>query len=53
MGFGPPPVSHNGITLHENPYAAPDVDSDHEENSLIKDLASEQSKSVYEKPFDN
>ncbi|KAM8740381.1 leucine-rich repeats and immunoglobulin-like domains protein 3 isoform 2-T2 [Acanthopagrus schlegelii] len=51
-GFGPPSVSHNGITLHENPYAAPDADSD-QESSLTKDSSSEQSNSVYEQPFDN
>uniref|UniRef100_A0A8D3D3E3 Ig-like domain-containing protein n=1 Tax=Scophthalmus maximus TaxID=52904 RepID=A0A8D3D3E3_SCOMX len=49
-GFGPPPMAHNVITLHENPYAAPDVDSDHEENT--KDSSSEQGSSVYEQPFD-
>ncbi|KAI3366899.1 hypothetical protein L3Q82_009540, partial [Scortum barcoo] len=51
-GFGPPPVTHNGIPLRENPYAAPDADSDQEENSLTKDSASQQSNSVYEQPYD-
>ncbi|KAJ4921776.1 hypothetical protein JOQ06_025944 [Pogonophryne albipinna] len=50
-GFGPHSVTHHGITLHENPYAAPDADSDLEE-SLTKDSASEQSNSIYEQPFD-
>ncbi|XP_031721676.1 leucine-rich repeats and immunoglobulin-like domains protein 3 isoform X2 [Anarrhichthys ocellatus] len=52
-GFPPPLVTHNGITLHENPYAAPDADSDLEENILIKDSASDQNDSVYEQPFDS
>lgn len=52
-GFGPPPVTHNGITLHENPYAAPDTESDQEESGLTKDSTSEQSNSVYEQPFDS
>ncbi|KAL7371033.1 hypothetical protein ABVT39_016921 [Epinephelus coioides] len=52
-GFGPPSVTHNGITLHENPYAAPDAESDLEENSFTKDSSSEQSNSVYEQPFDS
>ncbi|KAK2858804.1 hypothetical protein Q5P01_003424 [Channa striata] len=51
-GFDPPPVMCNRVTLHENPYAAPDGDSDHE-NFLPKDSASEQSSSVYEQPFDS
>ncbi|XP_028256007.1 leucine-rich repeats and immunoglobulin-like domains protein 3 isoform X2 [Parambassis ranga] len=49
--FSPPSVTHNGMTLHENPYTAPDTDSDHEDNSVNKDSSSEQS--VYEQPFDN
>lgn len=49
-GFGPPTVKHNGITLHENPYAAADADSDLEENSLTKD--SLESNCVYEQPLD-
>uniref|UniRef100_A0A8C4NUX4 Ig-like domain-containing protein n=1 Tax=Dicentrarchus labrax TaxID=13489 RepID=A0A8C4NUX4_DICLA len=52
-GFGPPSVTHNGITLHENPYAAPDTDSDQEENILTKDSLSEQCNSIYEQPFDS
>ncbi len=52
-GIGPPSVTNNGITLHENPYAAPDTDSDQEENNLTKDSESEQSNSVYEQPFDS
>uniref|UniRef100_A0A3Q1HFI0 Ig-like domain-containing protein n=1 Tax=Anabas testudineus TaxID=64144 RepID=A0A3Q1HFI0_ANATE len=52
-GFGPPLVTHNGIPLHENPYNALDADSDHEGSILTKDLASEQSNSVYEQPFDS
>lgn len=52
-GFGPPSVTHNGITLHENPYAAPDTESDQEENGFIKDSPTEQSNSVYEQPFDS
>lgn len=41
MGFGPP----NGINSEENPYAAPDADSDLDESGPIGD-------SVYERPFD-
>uniref|UniRef100_A0A7N8WQ19 Leucine rich repeats and immunoglobulin like domains 3 n=1 Tax=Mastacembelus armatus TaxID=205130 RepID=A0A7N8WQ19_9TELE len=52
-GFGPSLAMQNGIALHENPYAAPDTDSEHEENSLGRDSVSEQSNSVYEQPFDN
>ncbi|KAM6895606.1 leucine-rich repeats and immunoglobulin-like domains protein 3 [Xenentodon cancila] len=51
-GFLPPSVTYNGITLHENPYTAPDVDSDREDNGISKDLSSEQISSVYEQPFD-
>uniref|UniRef100_G3Q5W8 Leucine-rich repeats and immunoglobulin-like domains 3 n=2 Tax=Gasterosteus aculeatus TaxID=69293 RepID=G3Q5W8_GASAC len=49
--FSSPAATHNGMTLHENPYIAPDADYDLEENSLIKDSSSEQSNSVYEQPF--
>lgn len=52
-GIGPPSVTNNGITLHENPYAAADTESDQEENNLTKDSESEQSNSVYEQPFDS
>uniref|UniRef100_UPI003AAFCCC6 leucine-rich repeats and immunoglobulin-like domains protein 3 n=1 Tax=Centroberyx gerrardi TaxID=166262 RepID=UPI003AAFCCC6 len=44
-GFGPPLAVHNGITLHENPYAALDADSDREESG--------GGGSVYEQPFDS
>lgn len=50
-GFGPPLVTHNGITLHENLYTSPDADLENGENSLTKD--SEQSNCVYEQPFDS
>ena len=46
-------MTHNGITLHENPYTAPDADSDHEENNCNKDLASEQNNGIYEQLFEN
>lgn len=52
-GFGPTSVTHNGITLHENPYAAPDSDSDNEENRYTRHLGLDQSSSVYEQPFDS
>ncbi|XP_060885618.1 leucine-rich repeats and immunoglobulin-like domains protein 3 [Labrus mixtus] len=52
-GYGPPSVTHNGITLHENPYTAADTDSDLEDNSLTRDSSSEQSNCVYEQPFDS
>lgn len=51
-GFSPPSVTYNGITLHENPYTAPDVDSDHEDMGVYKDLSSVQTSGVYEHPFD-
>uniref|UniRef100_A0A673BGF9 Ig-like domain-containing protein n=1 Tax=Sphaeramia orbicularis TaxID=375764 RepID=A0A673BGF9_9TELE len=51
--FGPTSVTHNGITLHENPYAAPDSESDNEENSYTRHLGLDQSNSVYEQPFDS
>ncbi|KAI4878864.1 hypothetical protein NFI96_012047 [Prochilodus magdalenae] len=41
-------VSHNGVTLHENPYAALDTDSDHEEHP-----AADLDSSVYEQPYNN
>ncbi|KAM4711658.1 leucine-rich repeats and immunoglobulin-like domains protein 3 isoform 1-T1 [Anableps anableps] len=46
----PPSITYHGITLHENPYTALDVDSDHEQN--IKDSL-EQGNRVYEQPFDS
>uniref|UniRef100_A0A669BU53 Leucine-rich repeats and immunoglobulin-like domains 3 n=1 Tax=Oreochromis niloticus TaxID=8128 RepID=A0A669BU53_ORENI len=49
-GFTPLSVTQNGITLHENPYTAPDAEADHKE---FNDSSSEQSNSVYEQPFDN
>ncbi|CAB1414290.1 unnamed protein product [Pleuronectes platessa] len=51
-GCGPPSVPHDAMTPHENPYTAPDVDSDHEESSLSRDSSSEHDSSVYEHPFD-
>lgn len=42
--FGPP-LAHNGITLHENPYAAADANTDPEEEGDDED-------GVYERPFD-
>lgn len=39
--FGPP-LTQNGITLHENPYTAPDANTDPEEEDA-----------VYERPFDS
>ncbi|XP_061663502.1 leucine-rich repeats and immunoglobulin-like domains protein 3 [Syngnathoides biaculeatus] len=52
-GYSPPPTACNGNSLHENPYTAPDVDSDREEDDCNKDSESEQSHSVYEQPFDS
>ncbi|KAM9328840.1 leucine-rich repeats and immunoglobulin-like domains protein 3 [Pholidichthys leucotaenia] len=48
-GFSPPSLTHNGTTVHENPYVAPHLDSDNEDS---KDSSSEQSSSMYEQPFD-
>ncbi|XP_043964410.1 leucine-rich repeats and immunoglobulin-like domains protein 3 [Gambusia affinis] len=45
----PQSVTYHGITLHENPYTALDIDSDLEQS--IKDSL-EQSGRVYEQPFD-
>ncbi|XP_072528739.1 leucine-rich repeats and immunoglobulin-like domains protein 3 [Salminus brasiliensis] len=45
-------VSHNGVTLHENPYAALDTDSDHEED-LSQHPAADRDSSVYEQPFES
>lgn len=42
MGFGPP----NGINSEENPYAAPDAESDPDESGPAGDC-------VYERPFDS
>lgn len=57
--FGPPPLAlHNSMMLHENPYAALDTDSEHEEdkNSVqSKNSKSESEKSgnnIYEQPYD-
>lgn len=44
--FIPPPVTHNGMTLHENPYTAPDSDSESEDHPRDSEL------SVYEQPYD-
>lgn len=52
-GFGPPPVMQNGISLHENPYTAPDTECDQEKSSFDMDSVSEQCSSVYEQPFDS
>ncbi|XP_029019254.1 leucine-rich repeats and immunoglobulin-like domains protein 3 [Betta splendens] len=49
VGPGPPAAARSGITLHENPYAAPDADSGDEESVLDK----EQGGGVYEQPFDS
>ncbi|XP_020782130.1 leucine-rich repeats and immunoglobulin-like domains protein 3 [Boleophthalmus pectinirostris] len=46
-GFIPPPVTHNGMTLHENPYTAPDSDSEQEDHPR------DSEHSVYEQPYDN
>uniref|UniRef100_A0A674MXD0 Leucine-rich repeats and immunoglobulin-like domains 3 n=1 Tax=Takifugu rubripes TaxID=31033 RepID=A0A674MXD0_TAKRU len=43
--FGPPPTQ-NGISLHENPYTAPDANTDPEEDDEADDA-------VYERPFDS
>lgn len=43
--FGPP-LAQNGITLHENPYTAPDANTDPEEEDRADD-------GVYERPFDS
>lgn len=48
--FGPPPVTQTEITLHENPYTAPDLDLDG--NGWTRSSASEQSSSIYEQPSD-
>uniref|UniRef100_A0AAV2J0F2 Ig-like domain-containing protein n=1 Tax=Knipowitschia caucasica TaxID=637954 RepID=A0AAV2J0F2_KNICA len=48
-GFMPPPVTLNGMTLHENPYTAPDSDS--EPDRPLRDSYTDQS--VYEQPYDN
>uniref|UniRef100_A0A665TUR1 Ig-like domain-containing protein n=1 Tax=Echeneis naucrates TaxID=173247 RepID=A0A665TUR1_ECHNA len=54
MGFGPPSVTQNGITPPENPYITTDVDSDQEDNSVVKESGLEQSQSgIYEQPFDS
>lgn len=45
--FIPPPVTHNGMTLHENPYTAPDSDSESEDHPRDSEL------SVYEQPYDS
>lgn len=52
-GFSPPPVMQNGITLHENPYTAPDMECDQEKSGFSVDSMSEQCNSVYEQPFDS
>ncbi|KAM3588111.1 uncharacterized protein V6R79_021458 [Siganus canaliculatus] len=51
-GLGPPSVTHNGITLHENPYTAPDAESDLE-SCMVRDCMSEPSCSIYEQPYDS
>lgn len=45
-GYGPLPLTHDGMTLHENPYTAPDTESDTDEIDLAGD-------SIYERPYDN
>lgn len=45
--FIPPPVTHNGMTLHENPYTAPDCDSESEDHPR------DSEQSVYEQPYDS
>ncbi|XP_051911931.1 leucine-rich repeats and immunoglobulin-like domains protein 3 [Hippocampus zosterae] len=52
-GFGPPPAMCHGNSLHENPYTAADAESAGEEDGCNKDSDSEQSRSVYEQPFDS
>ncbi|XP_019751965.1 leucine-rich repeats and immunoglobulin-like domains protein 3 [Hippocampus comes] len=52
-GFGLPPATCHGNSLHENPYTAADADSAGEEDDCNKDSESEQSRSVYEQPFDS
>ncbi|XP_061570569.1 leucine-rich repeats and immunoglobulin-like domains protein 3 [Cololabis saira] len=53
-GFPSPPPSYNGLTLHENPYTAPDLDldSEREDGGAGKDSSSEPISNVYELPFD-
>lgn len=47
--FIPPPVTLDGMTLHENPYTAPDSDSDSESEDHPRDSG----LSVYEQPYDS
>ncbi|KAJ8007076.1 hypothetical protein DPEC_G00113810 [Dallia pectoralis] len=58
-GFGPAPLAlHNGMMLHENPYAALETDSEREEDknsiqSKDSDSQAEQSaNNIYEHPYD-
>ncbi|XP_077450556.1 leucine-rich repeats and immunoglobulin-like domains protein 3 [Stigmatopora argus] len=48
-GYSTPPAT----SRHENPYTAPDADSDREKDNCKKDSESELSHSVYEQPFDS
>ncbi|XP_008314176.1 leucine-rich repeats and immunoglobulin-like domains protein 3 [Cynoglossus semilaevis] len=51
-GISPPSVAHNVKVPHENPYVAPDIDSDQEERNLTPDPTSEQKSSICEQLFD-
>ncbi|XP_041934890.1 LOW QUALITY PROTEIN: leucine-rich repeats and immunoglobulin-like domains protein 3 [Alosa sapidissima] len=55
-GFTATGVTQNGVTLHENPYAALEADSGHEEDKdpapRYEDVVQDQSLGIYEQPID-
>ncbi|XP_036375757.1 leucine-rich repeats and immunoglobulin-like domains protein 3 [Megalops cyprinoides] len=52
-GFGPV-TPRDPMLLHENPYAAVDMDLDHDEEAVTRqDSTSEQSADIYELPYDS
>ncbi|XP_058841722.1 leucine-rich repeats and immunoglobulin-like domains protein 3 isoform X2 [Acipenser ruthenus] len=50
-----PSAPYNPMTLHENPYATVDTDSEPEEENVLDcaDSTNGQSMGIYEQPFDN
>ncbi|KAK6482431.1 leucine-rich repeats and immunoglobulin-like domains protein 3 [Huso huso] len=50
-----PSAPYNPMTLHENPYATVDTDSEPEEENVLDcaDSTNGQSMDIYEQPFDN
>ncbi|KAL2103032.1 hypothetical protein ACEWY4_002200 [Coilia grayii] len=55
-GFTSAGVTQNGVTLHENPYAALDTDSSHEDDKdpalRYQDPKQDPSHGIYEQPID-